>query len=163
MCCLLVRNGRGMGQSFREPIWQSRRNNFGLNPARGGSTRGRARPRRRARYPFLTLGAAWFELPSSLPWRSPHWRESFAPSASRTAHCRFLGSKVFPAQRRRSGIPHLGLYHALQECSDCRTHPPVKAYFHQQFRTLLPRTLEALLVRVVSLPAKSRFLVRSER
>jgi hypothetical protein len=63
---------------------------------------------------FALRGAAWFGSPSSLPWRSPRWRESFEPCASRTTSCRSHGSKAFPTERRKSGIQHLVLCRSSQ-------------------------------------------------
>src|ERR1019366_6540845 len=64
----------------------------------------------------LTVGAVWLGFLSSLPWRYPHWRESFVPCESRTTSCRSRGSKAFPAERRSLGFRHLVLCRSSQWC-----------------------------------------------
>src|ERR1039458_4245500 len=74
---------------------------------------------------FTHRGAVWVRSLSSSPWRSPHWREPFVPCASRTASCRSRGSKVFPAERRRSDIQHLVLCRSSQRCSERSSQLPI--------------------------------------
>src|ERR1039457_7627168 len=76
---------------------------------------------------FTHRGAVWVRSLSSSPWRSPHWREPFVPCASRLASCRSRGSKVFPAERRRSDIQHLVLCRSSQRCSERRRQLPIIA------------------------------------
>ena len=106
------------------------------------------------------LWSGLFGSLSSSPLRSGRWRGSFAPCGSQTAGCRSRGSKVFLAERHRSDIQHLVLCRSSQRCSERRTQPII-VHFALRFRTLLPRRPAALLARLVPLPAKLRFLVRS--
>lgn len=72
------------------------------------------RSRRPVRFTFVP--------PSSLPWRSQCWRESFVPGATPPTRLHFPGSTAFPAERHRLGIGRLGLCRSSEECkSDCRS------------------------------------------